>query len=349
MTHLTKEQYKSLHSLANRLTMRSPNLSILKDGYEYPSIASIIEGQLKLRDKRKALLLPELLQDNETVAIFSDYGGEAKESGFHTYSFLVCAWNQLDPFHQQMSMLREEYGLNNPLKEISFKDFQYGPIQRSLDKYLTILNNFVQGLLATIVVDKKVKTMFGDNPNSAQSYLRRILKEHGFGDWKPRVSEKLFRVIHATAYLVALLSREGQKVLWMTDDDAIAPNLQKSEGMLKLFSSVLSYYSPHNFNSVGGAKPFQDKDPMFLDLLRSPDLVAGSIEHYYSRSRQMQELTIYEEADRVLRWLAHDGICLKKFNIIIQNAANNQLEAGTLNFELKQRNPDVVMVPVDLD
>jgi hypothetical protein len=329
--------------------MRSPNLSLLKDGYEYPSITRIIEHQLKLRNKRKLLLLPELRQNNETVAVFSDYGGEAKESGFHTYSFLVCAWNQLGLFHQQMSTLREEYGLNNPLKEIAFKDFQYGPIQRSLDKYLANLDNFVPGLLATVVVDKKVRTVFGDNFNSAQSYLRRTLKEHGFGDWKPRVAEKLFRIIHVAAYLVSLLSKGGQKVFWMTDHDAIASNLQKSESMLKLFSSVLAYYSPHSFDLVSGAIPFQEKDPMFLDLLSATDLVAGSIEHYYSRGQQMEELTVYQEADKVLRWLAHEGICLKKFNIIIPDVAGNLLKAGTLSFELKQADPAAIVVPIDLD
>ena len=113
---------------ARIVTLRSPDLNVLRDENwaELPGLAHFLEQGFKARDAEGKLLLPDLSAlANRTVGIFSDYGGEDLTSRFFTYSFLVCAFGSLDPFKQQMAMLRARSGIGG--KEIAFKDFRWGP------------------------------------------------------------------------------------------------------------------------------------------------------------------------------------------------------------------------------
>ena len=87
---------------ADAFTKKNYDLKILRDGQEYPVIIRAIEDHFNNLERRKTLLLPELAHKNETVAVFSDYGGESKDSKCFTYSFLVCAWNQTGMFASLM-------------------------------------------------------------------------------------------------------------------------------------------------------------------------------------------------------------------------------------------------------
>lgn len=337
---------KELIELATRLTLRDPDLAIVPDTDDYPWFIKEFQRQLQALESRKELLLPNLKDENESIAIFSDYGGESPESKFSTYSFLICAWNQTGLFNNAMNKLRVEAGLNEPFKEISFKDFRYGPIKRALKGYLANLSNLVNGYLLTVVVDKSVGSLFGTDKRPTFSFIQNTLEENGFGSWKPDVAEKLLRVTHFSAYLVALLSRKGQKVIWMTDHDSIASTHDRFMNALRLFSNLLSHYCKHELSTIGGAVPFEEKSPEFLDLLSAPDIVAGSVEHYFTRSHANKgEPLIKAEADRVLCWLSGQGVALKRHAMIIR-PQNDGLVSGTLQFHLKQQDPEAVIVPV---
>jgi hypothetical protein len=331
---------------AAKLTLQNPCLSIIPDTDEYPWFIREYQKKLQLLESRTELLLPNVKDNNESIAVFSDYGGESSDSKYHTYSFLICAWNQTGTFTREMDKLRDNHGLNDPFKEIAFKDFRYGPIKRSLDQYLKNLSNFVNGYLFTVVIDKSVGTVFGENNKETSKHLVNTLKDNGFGDWKPNVAEKLLRITHFSAYLVALLSREGQKVIWMTDHDSIAPTSEHFNKTLKLFSNLLNHYCKHNLSTVGGAVPFEEKSSEFLDLLSATDITAGTIEHYMTRAHgKNEEPDVKEEANQVLCWLSGQGVALKKYSMIIRKEGD-EIVSGTLEFKLKETDPDVMSIPV---
>lgn len=332
--------------LAAKLTLQNPCLSIIPENDEYPWFIQEYQKNLQALEARTELLLPNIKDDNESIAVFSDYGGESSDSKYHTYSFLICAWNQTGSFTEEMVKLREKHGLNDPFKEIAFKDFRYGPIKRSLDQYLKNLSNFVNGYLLTVVIDKSVGTIFGQNKKETSKYIMETLKENGFGEWKPGVAEKLLRITHFSAYLVALLSREGQKVIWMTDHDSIAPTSERFNETLKLFSNLLSHYCKHELSTIGGAVPFEEKSAQFLDLLSATDITAGAIEHYMTRGHgKDEEPEVKEEANQVLCWLSGQGVALKKHTMIIRKESGG-LVTGTLDFTLKETDPNAISIPV---
>jgi hypothetical protein len=337
---------RQLVDLAAKLTLKKPDLSVIPDTDDYPWFVREFQKQLQAMESRRQLLLPNIKDDNESIAVFSDYGGESPDSKYFTYSFLICAWNQAGAFCEAMKDLRREAGLDDPFKEIAFKDFHYGPINRALGKYLVNLSNFVNGYLLTVVVEKAVSSLFGADKKAAYGAITRTLAENGFGVWKPEVGEKLLRVAHFTAYLVALLSRQGQKVFWMTDHDSIAPTRERFTEVLDLFSRLLNHYCKHNFAKVGGALPLDEKSPQLLDLLSAPDVVAGSVEHYYTRAYgRKEEPLIKAEANRVLCWLSGQGVALKRHVMVIR-AQGKGVVSGALRFELKQEDTEAVFVPV---
>lgn len=336
----------NLSELAEKLTLHDANLHVVPDSEDYPWFIREFQKKLIAQESRKELLLPNLRDENSSIAIYSDYGGESHNSKYLTYSFLICAWDQTGVFHASMQKIREKFKLNEPFKEISFKDFRYGPISRALDDYLKNLSNLVNGLLLTVVIEKSVGSVFGEEEKSAHQFITKTLGDAGFGSWKPDVAEKILRIVHFPAYLVALLSKPGQNVFWMTDHDSIAPPEEQHKKVLNLFGNLLPHYCKHELGTISGAVPFKEADPQHLDLLSAADVVAGSIEHYYTRSHQTtNEPLIREEANKVLRWLTGQGVALKKHAMIIRKQ-DTGIVCGTLHFELKEKDPKATFVPV---
>ena len=305
-----------MYDFARKVTIYEPEISILDDNLYHKYILPVkaIDACLRKKLKDKQLMLPELRNDgNETIAIYTDYGGESKGAVYSTYSFLVCGWNHSFAFPEIMEEIRNKYNLNK--KEISFKDLRFGPIKRSLNEYLLALNNFVPGMLLTLVIDKRIKSVFG---KKLPSYVQEDVKEAGFGEWKPNVIEKVMRIVHSVAYLVALLSKDGQKIYWCSDHDSSVEGYKKHTNFMNLFSSALTLYTSNRFNKIGYSVPFGERSMRQLDFLSCPDLAAGAVEHYFTRKRNYEEPSIKKGAEQILSWLGRDGVALKKHTILIE-------------------------------
>ena len=199
------------------------------------------------------------------------------------------------------------------------------------------------GLLFTLIIEKGAASLV---PHASETKeILEGLKQNGFGEWKPTVVEKLLRACHVSAYLVALLASKGQKVFWMTDHDAIAANERLAAYWLKLFGNLLSHYCREEPSFIGGGRPFDGKRLETLDLLSSADMVAGCFEHYFTRTLDGHE-DMKEEVGKVLRWLCHDGILLKKQAVTIMKADTGGVMAGSVNLELAD--PDVTKIRIPL-
>jgi hypothetical protein len=340
---------KDIVEYANLLVWKDPQWDLLqKHGPEqYPVLAQVLQRELRLHHARGRLLLPELQAfGNDAVAVFSDYGGESS-GRFHTYTALVCGYGYTGVFSQRMSRVRAAHKLEE--KEIEFKDLRMGQLQRALPEYLDALNQ-LPGFLCSLAVDKRIKTLFGLPEKDARQRLSGILDSEGLGEWKPDVAEKLLRIVHFTAFLTAMPTHDGQKIFWMTDHDAICPKPQSHLQLLSLFERVLGIYTRPGcvFPRIGGAVPFQPRDLGTLDLLSAADLVAGSIEPCIpiSGSNADPQTQVKFGADKVLQWLAYDGIGLKKATIMIRIGAGGAIEAGVVELRPVKPPEDVTVIPI---
>jgi hypothetical protein len=334
---------------ARLVTLRSPNLNVLlqENRAEMPGIAHFLESGFKARDKAGKLLLPDLSAlRNTTVGIFSDYGGESTGK-YSTYSFLICAFGSLGPFQKQMAALRTTTSIGN--KEIAFKDFRMGQLQRLLPRYLRLVDQYVSGLVFTLVVDKRIPSLFGPAPEALQKAVA-TLQERGYGNVVPKVAEKLFRVVHITAFLVALLGHQGQKIFWMTDNDAIGETPEKHKELLAILDAVLPLYTTKSFGLLGGARPFQPRAFEYLDLLSVADVAAGAVAQCLSGIDAVghDKAEVKKGCEDVLRWLCHDSITLKKFCMIVKRDAQGQIVSGPVDFEARMPIADEVFIPTQL-
>ena len=335
---------------ARQLILHGPNLNVLKPEHEgqYTPLVVAIETELKKREAAGLLLLPDLSAlANTTVGVFSDYGGEDSSSNYLTYSFLMCAWGSLATFWGEMKKHRANSGLGS--KEIEFKDFGMGLMRKALPGYLDLLNGYVPGLLFTIVVEKRILSLFGPQNRTTGDALSKKLEEEGL-KLKPEIAEKAFRVVHAAAFLTALLGQEGQKIFWMSDHDAICPDLNAHNRLLALFHNVLGLYTERQFGLIGGALPFSERSTDYLDLLSAADIVAGSVGQYFTSRDDLGEkdARVKEGAEKVLVWLGHDGLALKKFCIQLALGDDGAIRFGSVEFQPKQTPDTVTFLPIHL-
>jgi hypothetical protein len=334
---------------ARLVTLRAPNLNVLlpENRAKMPGIAHFLEGGFKTRDKNGKLLLPDLRAlGNSTVGIFSDYAGESTGK-YVSYSFLVCAFQSLEPFKRQMAELRKA---SIGRKEIAFKDFRMGQLRRMLPSYLRLVDQYVSGLVFTLVVDKSIPSLFGPPGPDTPRTLVTALEERGYGNVTPKVAEKLFRVVHTTAFLLALLGHDGQKIFWMTDNDAIGETPEKHKQLLAVLNGVLPLYTTKPFSFLGGARPFQPRTFEYLDLLSVADVAAGAVAQCLTSIDVVgpDRAQVKEGADHVLRWLCHDSITLKKFCMIVKRDAKGDVVSGPLDFEARAPIADEIFIPMQL-
>lgn len=337
-------------ALANIITLKRPEIRLLDPSLsdQYVALVRNMEALLISSQDARKLMLPNLSAfSNETVAVFSDYAGEGS-GDYYTYSFLLCAWNLQEFFQREMAIIRARFGLGT--KEIAFKYFRNGQVKAALPDYLRELNNKLPGFVFTLVVDKRIRSVIHQNDKDGPKALSRHLSENNLGNWHAQTAEKLMRIVHASAFLAALLSKDGQKIFWMTDNDDICPNEETHRCLIKLFYQILGMYAQgkKNYPMIGGARPFAERDTKTMDLLSVADVTASSIEHYLTRLRRSADgnILVKEGADEVLKWLAFDGIALKKFNMIIKLDENDSIQIGNLVFNAVEHPEGSVAVPI---
>lgn len=302
------------------------------DNLKYPSIITIMHDFLSQKCVENKLLLPEIRKNgNESIGIYTDFGGEHKESKYYTYSILICGYNHSFGLNEEMKKLRQKFKQGN--KEISFKDFAFGPIKRALEDYLNTIDFFVVGLLYNVVISKNIYSLFGLD-KSNKNFITDLLNDRNLGEWKPKVAEKNLRIIHIVSYLINLLTRSDQKILWMTDNDAIAPNHKKHLETLEIFKNVLPLYTTNKYKMIGGALPFEENGISFLDFLSITDIAAGTLEQYFTeRCKGLGKIEVKEGAEKVLQWLAHDGIGLKKQTIFLNLDDSGNILIGDVDIK----------------
>ncbi len=323
-----------LVTFANDLVLKTPPLPVLDSPNDTPLFLRLLDDALGRALERHELFLPNLHEHVESLAVFSDYGGE--QGRFRTYSFLIVGWDALHFCFEQFLRLRDRHGLNEPYKEIAYKTMAYGPQRRALDDILSAAE-LAPGLLFTLAVANDVQSILAENCKASVTEFVRLLELEGLGVWKPNVAERLLRVVHTISYLLALLTRQGHKVVWMTDHDAIAANEEKTEALGKLLGRIMRFYSKVEYGTIGYAKPFAGEAGKhdLTDLLSLTDLSAGCVAEYLTAAEDANP-QIKTDTNKVMLWLARQGIGLKKLTFVVRNHPSGQIEGALTTFVPKE-------------
>jgi len=331
-------------ALANKLVLKVPPLPYVKDLQDVPWFISDFDQKLAERHRQKLLLLPNL-KECSGIGIFSDY---SEGPACTAYTFLVCDMDWVFPFLKTFGEIKERFGLNSPKKkEIAYTDRDYGPLRAALPDLLRQAN-ILNGLLFTLVVDKKLISAFGKNSKANLYQLQKELQVLGSANWKPVVAERMFRILHFIGYLFGLLSGENQKVFWMTDHDSIVANDQQTETVGRFFSNTIrSYARGRTIKHIGFAKSFNAVEPhMDLNAMTEiSDLAAGVVQFIYSHLPDLNA-PVTNGTRSLLEFMGYQGVGLKKLTYLIKSAGGDAVTTGFIDISLKEFPADASYIPL---
>jgi hypothetical protein len=279
------------------------------------------QGRLDLPDMRAL--------HNNSIGVFTDYGGDHKSSDYYTYSVFVCALGSRAHFEKRMKELRKLHALG--LGKIEYKDFARGQVKRILPHYFETLSYCMPGLLFTVGISKKIRTLFSENSAAGLQDVAGKLHELGFGDRGKKGAEKTLRVAHIVALAMALLVEDGQKVLWYCDRDEIVATPELFKQLTDLTRTQLyGHRSNLSLSLFGTAIEFEEKSisPLNLvDLLSVADVSAGTVAELMTRyaRKRMNEATKKPGLAESLQWHgANSLIGTKKIVLIVEPSADGK-------------------------
>lgn len=311
--------------LSDPVPVKHPPFDTSHIGNEHPSIA-----QLLMHATSQITELPDFALDDK-VAVISDFGGEHKGANFFTYSFLIISYSKIGPFIKAVSELRRKHNILDPYSEFAYKDLNYGPRKRALPEFLDIVDTLLHGALVTLVVDKKIESLFGKTKKSAYPTIQKAFIDAGLGEWKFEPAEKALRISHAISFFASLITHNNQRLLWYCDNDAVNDNEKVFNDTKTILNSTLGLYLTHTFEILGFAKSFTEKSHLD-DLLSIADFSAGIIQDlmtgHHSENDQIQEKKI-----PLIKWLTKRSTFLTKITIQMLQLPNGDLGSGIISFD----------------
>lgn len=345
---MTEDQKIEAIKIANNFTLKNPILPCLpKDNGFTPYARSLDEKITNQHRIYKTLLLPDLSK-SKTLGVYSDYGGEHEESKYFTYTFLFHGYDSIQLFNERIIEIRKKYKMYDPYKEIAFKSLGYGPLKSALPEILTSANNYINGLLVTIIVDKRINSTFGLNLKGNRKKLKETLQEQNMDLWKDKVFLKLIYIIHTISYFAKLLGVKDQKFFWMTDNDAIVANDKMKDGCANLLQNLMNEYCGIDFFSFFGyATPFDDNTELdFTSLLSISDLVAGALSDYFQHTEKYgKPMVSSNEVDQIVSFTSMQGLLLRKICLKFDFDTKDNYQVGTISWENKS-DPDGDILPI---
>jgi hypothetical protein len=202
-----------------------------------------------------------------TSLLVADFGGSHSGQLFDTYSFLVLDIDQNHEWRLGQQRFRQQVLRN--ARRMAFKALNDNQRRDALIPFLCLADG-IDGWLVTFAISKTGGSLFAcDDPDDPLEDLKL---------WKPHVQERLMRVIHLSVFLLSGLSVEGQNILWLVDQDAIAANTAQLKQLTNLVGRVASHMMGHNWGHLRCGTTQSDDGTLWLeDLASICDLSCGSV------------------------------------------------------------------------
>ncbi|MGB9121153.1 MAG: hypothetical protein WCE73_11075 [Candidatus Angelobacter sp.] len=192
------------------------------------AISNVI-SQLELT---QPALLPDM-QFGPTLLLLSDYSGQHKHTKYEVFSFLLADLQFCWLWDQSRRDVRSRILKDH--RRMSFKGMNDRRKKSALIPFLDAANS-IPGLVVTMLVNKQYSEKF-----SLSDEERRQLPT-ALRCWPLQVIRKLIWVSHFGALFFAGLSAPRQNLLWFTDEDDIAANVERITAATAVTAGVISRY-----------------------------------------------------------------------------------------------------------
>lgn len=292
-------------------------------GDEY-GLAAAISGRISEAGSSIAQCV-RAVRSSPALIMFSDYGGAHKDARFEVMSFLVTTPRGASPFLAERQRLRQ--GQLGTQRRMSYKALGDKLRLKCLPAYLDAADHLT-GLLVSFCIDKNAKNRLCEmyKPETSIGQL---------SPWSPRAFRKLTTIGHLAGILVQGLRTDGQDVVWITDEDEIAPNPDKHAEATQIFGHLLSSYCTGPMGKFRFGTTAADPGDLHIeDLASLPDLAAGCLNelltYMYPHPDSPTVERLYVPIDggtpakarTIAAWLAESASPLAKLNIVVDESAD---------------------------
>lgn len=275
--------------------------------------------------------------NGDTICIFSDYGGDNKESLYETISVLYVDIFASKDWEIKRQIIRQQYLADG--RRMSFKNLNDRKRREALIPFLDAADE-IAGINVTLAIQKKIKFLYSNM--EAKDLLEKHL--HTTGKWKNYGFERVVRVSHLVSFLIAGLSFPNQNVYWVSDEDNLFANDAKSKDMAKILSGFSGVYVKHTLSELGiGTTKIDEEDRGIEDFTSIPDLMAGAVAEITTNLSKAYGGGIPEglasslpeklrpKTDLLCRWLGDNTQRLKRTVIVIEDIGENRVFASFMS------------------
>ena len=278
--------------------------------------------------------------NGDTICVFSDYGGDNKESLYETISVLYVDLFASKDWEIKRQIIRRQFLADG--RRMSFKNLNDRKRREALVPFLDAADE-IAGICVTLAIQKKVKFLYSNK------HAKDLIEKHLniSGKWKAYGFERLLRVAHLISFLVAGLSNPNQNVYWVSDEDNLFANDTKSKDMAKILSGFSGVYVKHTFGELGiGTTKIDEEDRGIEDFVSIPDLTAGAVAEITTKLSKsysggipkglasQSSLLLSPKTDLLCRWLSDHTQKLRRTVITIQDNGMNNIYVSRLRTEL---------------
>lgn len=284
-----------------------------------------------LAEKLRALDLP--LLEGPTLAIYSDYGGNSRDSKFNSISLLFIDLERIHGWNVLREAVRREYLPDR--RRMEFKGLNDGCRRRALPWFLRAADQ-IPGCCISIGIDKRIDGILTKRDMVSEMHRQASLE----AAWKFKSLETMMRVVQFVAMFMAVFSNPGQNVYWISDEDELfaGAKLRDTQRMIEKFTSA---YIRHPLGELGlGTTKIDEEDRFDEDCASVADLVAGATAEVLSRM-----LTSYGEIPKGLQpflpgqisrksnligdWFSAQNGLLRKYGVVISMVTPGHYRVGT--------------------
>lgn len=287
---------------------------------EVPDLATEISDRIGGSASVPRASKMRLIRAAPSLGLFSDYGGAHKGAPFEVFSFLVTTPYGLLKWWGTRQRLREgELGTE---RRMAYKRLNDKVRLNCLPDYLEAVDQ-IEGLLVNFAIDKNAAHRLSEEPQTEIAFGQ-------IGVWAPRAFRKLTTIGHLAGILVEGIRGDGQDLLWITDEDDIAPNLDKHAEATRLLAHYVSAYCTGALGHFRFGTTASDPGDLHIeDLAAVPDLAAGCLNDVltevfaHPQSQSVERLFVPPSVGTptklrlVAEWLAGVATPLAKLNIVV--------------------------------
>lgn len=262
------------------------------------------------------------------LLVACDFAGSHGAADYESFAFLLGAISDTGLWIEARDRVREQFLVGRG--EMSFKGLNDKRRQRALAPFLIAADLF-PGNLIVVMISKAITRLF-DNPGDQVLFPELIVPVR---NWNAKSFRRLLLIGTLGAVLVSGFAAPSQDLLWISDQDEIAPNPQKHDDAGHVLSHCLETYMPTFRGNFGFATTEANfRNFLTADAVAITDLAAGSLVDAFGACRSSGSLWsrpsgfLSFKTRVILDWFAQAGHDLRRIVVTLDLEASGSIRVS---------------------